>query len=127
MRATEAGTQERIPHRSQVDFRANHDLTEFYVNGLHYKKGRGDPGSDAYGCLNNCLIDSLRQSVGISSDGVVQLRRQVRRDLETEFSSAEGDARVSRKSFLDIDSHWKAVLSSLFQHASSPPESMQLN
>ena len=33
-----------------------------------------------------------------------------------EFGTAEGRARVTLTSFLDVDSHWQAILESLFRH-----------
>ena len=75
--------------------------------------GRGDPGTDINGaCENNCLIDSLRQCLGIVADC-----RQVRRDLINEFARATGDrARVGVANYLDVEAHWRSILRSLFRH-----------
>ena len=119
MRDTEAGTQGQIPHRSQVDFTANDALSEFIVNGLSYKRGRGEPGSDEYGCLNNCLIDSLRQTLGLQCDCT-----DVRRDLQQQFSNVdpmENRRYVDYRSYLDVRCHWRAILRSLFSHSIGAP------
>ena len=46
-------------------------------------------------------------------------RLAVRCDLEAEFRSAAGRARVTQTSFLDFESHWQAILRSLFLHNTS--------
>ena len=84
------------------------------VDGVAHSVGRGDPGRAANGEYNNCLIDSLRQCVGMSAD-----RTAVRCDLEAEFHSADGRARVTQTSFLDVESHWQTILRSLFLHNTS--------
>ena len=40
----------------------------------------------------------------------------VRQDLLREFCSAEGQARVTQSSFLDLECHWAAIVASLFRH-----------
>ena len=41
---------------------------------------------------------------------------KVRKDLLRQFAGAQGRAVVTRNSFLDLDSHWQALLCSLFRH-----------
>ena len=60
------------------------------VDDARYTVGYGDPGRAADGEFNNCLIDSLRQCVGIISD-----RKAVRHALIEEFGSADGRAKVT--------------------------------
>ena len=73
--------------------------------------GHGDPGRAHEDEYDNCLIDSLRQCVGIVAD-----RKLVRDDLMQEFHTAVGRAQVTQTSFLDVESHWRAILQSLFKH-----------
>jgi hypothetical protein len=54
---------------------------------------------------NNCLIDSLRQCLGLNSNRVA-----VRNDLRLEFARADGRSKVSTVSYLDADSHWQAII-----------------
>ena len=71
------------------------------VDEISYAVGRGDPGTDSNGvCENNCLIDSLRQCLGIVADC-----RQVRRDLINEFEGATGRDRAAVVSYLDAGAH----------------------
>ena len=60
---------------------------------------------------NNCLIDSLRQCLGLNSNRVA-----VRNDLRLAFAHASGRAKVTTVSYLDADSHWQAIVSGLFLH-----------
>ena len=63
------------------------------------------------GC-NDCLIDSLRQCLSLDTDP-----RKVRSDLMLVFGGAlEARARVTPNSYLDLDSHWRVLLQSLFRH-----------
>ena len=55
--------------------------------------------------------DSLRQCLGLVADC-----KLVRRDLVTQYANASGRARVTTSSYLDVESHWKAILRSLFLH-----------
>ena len=77
------------------------------VDGKAYDVGRGNPGG-----FNDCLIDSLRQCLSLDTDP-----RKVRHDLVLAFADArDGRARVSSSSYLDLDSHWRTLLRSLFKH-----------
>ena len=77
-RDAEAGTQGNLPHRSQITYSSNEDGTVFMVEGVLHRRGDGYAGHDARGeCLNNCLIDSLRQSLGLQCDCTL-----VRADLQ---------------------------------------------
>ena len=99
-----------MPHFSQV---AWHFTGLVVVEGISYVAGKGDPGTDRIGDgENNCLIDSLRQCLGIVADC-----RQVRRDLINEFAGAADDrARVGATTYLDVGAHWRSILRSLFRH-----------
>ena len=76
------GTQGAVPHMSgQVTWECTARRTplgqvQVLVNGIYYYVGYGDPGRAAKGEFNNCLIDSLRQCLGVEVD-----RREVRQDL----------------------------------------------
>ena len=116
---TKPGTGGAVPHMSQVVWRfsverAKGGRPKVDVDGVTYCVGHGDPGRAHEGEFNNCLIDSLRQCVGITAD-----RKLVRADLENEFRNAVGRARVTQTSFLDVDSHWRTILRSLFLHNTS--------
>ena len=85
------------------------------VDGVSYYIGYGNPGRAAEGERNNCLIDSLRQCLGLTAD-----RKKVRADLQAQFGSAVEDrAKVTDSSYLDVDFHWRAILHSLFRHNTS--------
>ena len=56
----------------------------------------------------------MRQCVGMYAN-----RFAVRLDLESEFGNAVGRAKVTRRSFLDVEAHWQTILRSLFRHNSS--------
>ena len=98
---TVAGTGGALAHFSQISWRFDGKIArgtiKIIVDGVAHSVGRGDPGRAAHGEYNNCLIDSLRQCVGMSSD-----RNAVRCDLEAEFRSADGRARVTQTSVLDV-------------------------
>ena len=84
------------------------------MDGVSYYKGYGDPGRAHEGEHNNCLIDSLRQYVGIVAD-----RKLVRNELVQQYHTAVGRARVTHTSFLDVETHWRAILHCLFKHNTS--------
>ena len=69
----------------------------------------------------------MRQCIGITADRIVELRRQVRRDLQRDFCNAAGRARVTRYSYLDVENHWRTILQSFFQHAFPLPQSCEVN
>ena len=112
---TLAGTEGNVPHLSQIAWsfagRAPNGSRRILVDNTAYIVGRGDPGRAEDGEYNNCLIDSLRQCLQIESD-----RRAVRDDLRRGFAQANGRAKVTATSYLDVDSHWQAILHSLFRH-----------
>ena len=113
-RDTQPGTGGAVPHFSQVVWRFNTTRRRsaiVEVDGVSYYVGHGDPGRATENESNNCLIDSLRQCIGIHVD-----RRRVRADLLQEFSAAIGRARVTQGSFLDFESHWRAILQSISRH-----------
>ena len=84
------------------------------VDDVSYERGRGDPGQGHKSEYNNCLIDSLRQCLGIDVD-----RKKVRADLERTYRDAIGREQVTHTSYLDIESHWRAILQSIFKHNTS--------
>ena len=112
-----AGTQGALPHMSQIPWTFNNAArTQLTVDGIAYRRGYGFPGDVKTGEANNCLIDSIRQCLG----NLVCDRRLVREDLKVEYGSAtELRQRVTHSSYLDVESHWKAILRSLFRHSTS--------
>ena len=94
-----------VPHMFEIRFeRSGDDLT---LDGQRYAIGC------ASGAQNNCLIDTLRQKLGIiASADHVRLR------LQTRFAS--GDARVTSNNFLELAVHWRAVLEYLGDAAGQP-------
>jgi hypothetical protein len=60
---------------------------------------------------NNCLIDSLRQCIGVECSRVA-----VRHDLMEAHRFGLGRAEVSFGSYLDVEEHWKTILTSIFRH-----------
>ena len=113
---TLAGTEGSVPHLSQIAWSvagraADGSIGTILVDNVPYIVGRGDPGRAQNGEYNNCLIDSLRQCLRIESD-----RKAVRNDLRRDFAHATGRAKVTATSYLDVDSHWQAILHSLFRH-----------
>ena len=117
LRDTQAGTRGAVPHFSQLYWHFSGETSDHFrsvvVEGNSYVVGRGDPGTDINGaCGNNCIIDSLRQCIGIVADC-----RQVRRDLINEFAGATGDrARAGVANYLDVEAQWRSILRSLFRH-----------
>jgi hypothetical protein len=116
---TMPGTEGAVPHFTQVDWRLTDTTTQrgspiIEVDGVSHYIGHGDPGRASKGETNNCLIDSLRQCIGMSAD-----RKAVRADLLHEFGNAVGRAQVSQTSFLDVESHWQSIIQSLFKHDTS--------
>ena len=125
---TEPGTQGSLPHCTQVVWSfITQDKKRVEVDGVSYNVGIGDAGRPWDGENNNCLIDSLRQCIGITADRLIKLRRQVRDDLQSEFCNAAGRARVDHYSYLDVGIHWRTILHSFIQHASPPPPSCEVN
>ena len=118
MQDTLQGTQGNLPHYSQVVFQfLDVFKTTLTVDGVNYTRGYGNPGDSNNGEANNCLIDSIRQTLGnLQCD-----RRLVRADLQLAFSDFDTNDRryVSCDSFLDIEEHWRAIISSLFRHNTS--------
>ena len=104
----------------QVDYefcgRPGFDTSMVIVEGVSYKWFYGNHGNSSEGERNNCLIDSLRQCLGIKTD-----RKKVREDLIREFGNKpDGDrAQVTHMSFLDIHSHWRAIIQSIIKHNTS--------
>ena len=78
----QAGTGGALPHIFQIDWcfgppTSRGDRTVI-VDGVRYYVGRGDPGRARDGEFNNCLIDSVRQCLGVQVDRKVVLADSVR-------------------------------------------------
>ena len=58
--------------------------------------------------------------------GIICDRKKVRQDLMAAYRDATGRAKVTFESFLDVDSHWKAILTSLFRHNEPRPLNLDL-
>ena len=118
MRDTLAGTGGHLPHQSQICWRFNGVTTtgamRIIVDGRHYYVQYGNPGKLTEGEQNNCLIDSLRQCLGVQCD-----RTLVRADLQSVYEFHVGRAKVTFDSYLDVEEHWKVILQSLFRHNTS--------
>ena len=112
---TLAGTGCTVPHRTQVSWKFTGTTIgrrqQIEVNNHMYYVGHGDSGSEADGERNNCLIDSLRQCIGVPCSRVA-----VRNDLLVRHPFDEGRARVTADSYLDVAEHWTSILSSIFRH-----------
>ena len=108
---TQAGTGGSLPHRSQLTWNWRGDNI-VVVDGDAYAVGYGNPGG-----FNDCLIDSLRQCLGLDTDP-----RRVRNDLLSSFaSSPDARARVTPNSYLDLDSHWRILISAPAQACAPNP------
>ena len=97
LRDTQAGTGGSLPHMSQVTWSFEREVTRrgtstLTVNGQIYYIGRGGPGRAIDNEYNNCLIDSLRQCLGLMTNRVA-----VREDLIAEFKDAAGRAQVHHR------------------------------
>ena len=113
----QAGTQGTLPHISQLPWSfQDAAMTRLVVDGNNYRKGYGVPGNLIDGEANNCLIDSIRQCLGnLACD-----RRRVREDLQSAFGNcADPSQRVTFSSYLDVESHWRAIVASLLRHSGS--------
>ena len=89
--------------------------------GSHIEEDTVSPATQHTGEMNNCLIDSLRQTL----DGLQCDRKLVRRDLQNEFGTfdaREPRRHVTQESYLDVDFHWRSILRSLFRHNTSGRE-----
>ena len=75
---------------------------DIIVNGRRY--GRGF----ASGLQNNCLIDAIRQQLGVAANVAF-----VRSELQRRFPS--GPDFVSAANFLTLHLHWGAVIDLLFE------------
>jgi len=102
--------------RRQVNVQLQSDDRIAVVDNERYIQHYGDPG----GC-NNCLIDSLRQCLGLSADC-----RLVREDLMRQFRDEPQriDGRVNQRyvgptTFLSVNDHWQSIIRSLFRHNTS--------
>ena len=103
---TQPGTGGNVPHMTQITWQWD-GVGVVVVGGRKYDVGYGNPGGH-----NDCLIDSLRQCLGFDTDP-----RRVRADLMEAFADALDErTRVTANSYLNLDSHWQALLQSLFRH-----------
>ena len=119
---TQLRSQGVVPHMTQVpwrfDGRTNKGATELFIDGQHYYKGYGNPGSANNNECNNCLIDSMRQCLGLECD-----RKLVRQDLLHMYGGADGRANVTEMSFLDVENHGREIIKSLYRHNTSGVQS----
>jgi len=113
----------KIRHRSQLAWRPLPTIAaceRVEVKGEEYRLG------SASGSSNNCLIDTLRQCMGIDANIA-----RVRRDMQQEFCAscgptcdrfgkrcAQGCSRVWPDNFLCLDLHWRAIIRLLGKHCS---------
>ena len=72
------------------------------IDTRSYLRGR------ASGYRNNCLIDTLRQSLQLVAK-VAWVRNQLRRQF------ADGPAIVTEENFLTLQHHWRAIIELLFE------------
>ena len=99
---TQAGTGGSLPHQSQINWRFNGNTTSgstsIVVDGRPYYVQYGNPGKLSEGERNNCLIDSLRQCIGVQCD-----RTLVRADLQSlyEFHAGRANNVLSERSQRD--------------------------
>ena len=119
---TQYQSQGSVPHMTQVkwrvDGRTNQGATKLLINGHHYYIGRGNPGSASNDEYNNCLIDSIRQCLGLECD-----RKLVRQDLMLIYGRADGRASVTEMSFLDVEHHGQEIIKSWYRHNTSGAQS----
>ena len=96
----DAHARGKIAHQNQRDVRfLNSDVVEIEGVVFRAKKASG------FGC--NCLIDSLRQLLGLPGDvGVVS---QVRAMLRQEYATPGPDF-VGELNYLTLDLHWAAAV-----------------
>ena len=90
-----------MPHMSQTAWGYDGNET-IIVNEQRYRRGR------ASGHQNNCLLDTLRQKLGLVVNVEV-----VRDELQRRFPS--GLAFVGKSNYLTLDYHWMAAIDLLFQ------------
>ena len=111
-----------VPHMTQVNWsfngRTNQGSIKLLINGHHYYKGRGNPGSASIDEYNNCLIDSICQCLGLECN-----RKLVRQDLERNYGCASGRAKVTEMSYLDVEHHAQDIIRSLCRHNTSGQQS----
>ena len=114
----EADTGGSLPHQSQINWKINGNTTRgstcILVDGKPYYVQYGNPGKLSEGERNNCLIDSLRQCIGVQCD-----RTLVRADLQSLYGFHAGRAKVTFDSYLDVEEHCKDILLSLLRHNTS--------
>ena len=119
---TQDRSQGNVPHMTQVNWSFNGHTKQgsinLLINGHHYYKGRGNPGSASSDEYNNCLIDSIRQCLGLECN-----RKLVRQDLERNYGCASGRAKVTEMSYLDVEHHAQDIIRSLFRHNTSGQQS----
>ena len=112
---TQYRAEGNVPHMTQVRWNFNgttkQKSTKLSINGHQYYKGHGNPGSASIGEYNNCLIDSIRQCLGLECD-----RKLVRQDLLVMYGQARDRARVTNTSYLDVENHAQAIIRSLYRH-----------
>ena len=96
----DAGWGDNVPHMREL--RWERQGQHICIEGELFAKGK------ATGQGNNCLIDTLRQTLGLEVDV-----RFVRRRLQSQFHRPGADV-VLENNFLDLAYHWSAVINALF-------------
>ena len=93
-----------VPHLTQTAWHREGELV--VIEGRLYEQGH------ASGHENNCLIDTLRQSLGIEADA-----SWVREQLECRFhrDAVIGEAVVRCGAFLELQHHWRDTIELLFE------------
>ena len=83
------------------------------INGVEYEHG----AAASTGC--NCLIDALRQRLGL--EGGADLLARVRDALRREFGRARGPQRVKADNYLEFSLHWRAAARYLLEATGHDP------
>ena len=95
----DAGWGDNVPHISELDWHT--EGSDIRIEGALFVRGK------ATTVQNNCLIDSLRQTLG-----VVANEKWVRSRLQVQFP--HGPECVTSSNFLTLEYHWHAVVNALF-------------
>ena len=98
----DGGWGDTVPHLTQTEWRMDGDTV--VVDGMTFTRGR------ATGVHNNCLIDTLRQTAGVSVNV-----DHVRSQLQVLFPN--GPQRVSECNYLELQFHGKVGARQATPHA----------
>jgi len=108
MMDTQYQSEVNVPHMTEVEWSYSGSIT-LKVKGHWYRKGSAC--EDGY---NNCLIDSIRQCLGLECD-----HKRVRDHLIKMYGNRSDRANVTAMSYLDVESHAQAIISSLYRNNTS--------